>query len=179
MTLRRWLVGILALTLGGPASAAETDLPEASGGVSDLPASAAQSDALPRGRYLVTIAGCNDCHTAGWMESNGNVSEKDWLKGDAIGWRGPWGTTYAANLRLYMNGLTEEQWVERARTLRTRPPMPWWALRVMTDSDLSGIYQFIKSLGPGGQAVPAYVPPGQEPKTSFRLLEPQRPRASP
>jgi mono/diheme cytochrome c family protein len=175
MTLGRRLIGMLALILAGPASAASTDLPETSGGSADLPATAAESDNLPRGRYLVTIAGCNDCHTAGWMQSGGQVPEKDWLTGEGIGWRGAWGTTYAVNLRLYLNGLTEDQWVERARTVRTRPPMPWWALHAMTDSDLRAIYQYVKSLGPGGRAAPSYVPPGQEPKTPFVLMEPQGP----
>ncbi|MDX1487796.1 MAG: hypothetical protein R3268_06320, partial [Acidiferrobacterales bacterium] len=55
---------------------------------------------VERGRYLSVIAGCNDCHTSGYLWSNGDVPEKDWLTGDTLGWRGPWGTTYAVNLRL-------------------------------------------------------------------------------
>lgn len=47
-------------------------------------------DAVERGRYLVKIAGCNDCHTAGYAISAGKVDEKQWLTGDALGWRGPW-----------------------------------------------------------------------------------------
>ena len=49
---------------------------------------------LDRGRYLVKIAGCNDCHTRGYAETAGKVPEKQWLTGDQLGWRGPWGTTY-------------------------------------------------------------------------------------
>ncbi len=55
---------------------------------------------LERGRYLVKIAGCNDCHTPRYAESGGAVAEAEWLTGDSLGWRGPWGTTYAINLRL-------------------------------------------------------------------------------
>ena len=56
---------------------------------------------IKRGRYVVMIGGCNDCHTAGYAPSGGKVPEKDWLLGDALGWNGPWGsTTYATNLRL-------------------------------------------------------------------------------
>ena len=44
-------------------------------------------------RYIIKIAGCNDCHTTGYAEAAGKIPEKDWLKGDAMGWRGPWGTT--------------------------------------------------------------------------------------
>ena len=51
-------------------------------------------DANARGRYLVQIGGCNDCHTPGYAMSGGKVPEKQWLTGDAVGWNGPWGTTY-------------------------------------------------------------------------------------
>jgi hypothetical protein len=34
-------------------------------------------------------------------QREGNVPEKEWLMGSgAQGWRGPWGTTYASNLRI-------------------------------------------------------------------------------
>lgn len=48
---------------------------------------------VERGRYLVKTSGCNDCHTAGYAESGGNVPEKEWLSGNQLGWCGPWGTT--------------------------------------------------------------------------------------
>jgi mono/diheme cytochrome c family protein len=56
---------------------------------------------VERGRYLIKIGGCNDCHTAGYAPAGGKVPESQWLTGDALCWRGPWGTTYATNLRLY------------------------------------------------------------------------------
>ena len=70
---------------------------------------------IARGRYIAKIAGCNDCHTAGYAPSGGKVPEKDWLQGDMLGWKGDWGTTYAVNLRTYMQGMTEDQWVKIAR----------------------------------------------------------------
>lgn len=116
---------------------------------------------IERGRYLVKITGCNDCHTAGYTQSAGKVDEKLWLTGDALGWQGPWGTTYATNLRLYFSQLTQAQWLQQARTMQPRPPMPWFALRDMTDADLKAIYAYIKAAGPAGQPAPAYLPPGQ------------------
>jgi mono/diheme cytochrome c family protein len=88
-------------------------------------AAKADSGLLARGKYFVVIGGCNDCHTGGYAPTNGKVPEKDWLLGDRLGWRGPWGTTYPVNLRLYMQALTEAQWVTKAKSLTTRPPMPW------------------------------------------------------
>ena len=117
-----------------------------------------------RGRYIVKIAGCNDCHTPGYAPTGGKIPEDKWLTGDQVGWRGPWGTTYATNLRLYMQNVSEEQWVKTARTAQYRPPMPWFALRDMSTQDLRAVYRFIKSLGPSGEAAPVYLPPGQEPK---------------
>jgi hypothetical protein len=99
--------------------------------------------------------------------SGGKVPEKQWLTGDALGWRGPWGTTYPVNLRLYMQHLDENAWVAKAKKLTARPPMPFWSLNEMSDSDLRALYRFIKGLGPAGQEAPAYLPPGQEPKGPY------------
>jgi mono/diheme cytochrome c family protein len=120
----------------------------------------AEQKVLDRGRYLMKIAGCNDCHTAGYAQSAGQVPEAQWLTGDALGWSGAWGTTYPTNLRLVVAGMSEEEWVRRARSAQYRPPMPWFALRNMTDADLRASYRYIRSLGPAGNPAPAYVPPG-------------------
>jgi mono/diheme cytochrome c family protein len=115
---------------------------------------------VERGRYLVKIAGCNDCHTPGYNASAGHIDESRWLLGDRLGWQGPWGTTYPPNLRLAFQELSLEQWLQRAR-LPMRPPMPWFSLREMTDEDLTAIYYFVRSLGPAGVAAPPYAPPGE------------------
>ena len=120
-----------------------------------------------RGRYLVIIGGCNDCHTPNYAPSGGKVDEKEWLVGDTLGWRGPWGTTYPVNLRQYMQNIGEKEWVAKAKKLETRPPMPWFNLNQMTDNDLRAIHRYIRSLGPAGEAAPAYVPPTQEPKPPY------------
>jgi mono/diheme cytochrome c family protein len=125
------------------------------------------SKQIQRGRYLAKIAGCNDCHTAGYAMSGGNVPESLWLTGDKLGWRGPWGTTYAVNLRLYMRDMTEGEWVKRAKTMKTRPPMPWFALHDMTGQDLRALYHFVKSLGPVGEPAPAYVVPDKTPQGPY------------
>src|SRR5262249_60615505 len=77
-----------------------------------------------RGKYLVVIAGCNDCHTPGYTASAGKVEERLWLTGDQLGWRGPWGTTYASNLRLLVKDMSAGQFWKYARN-EFPPPMPW------------------------------------------------------
>jgi mono/diheme cytochrome c family protein len=52
---------------------------------------------LDRGRYLVKIADCNDCHTPGYMQAANKVPEYQWLTDDRPDWRAPCATTYPAS----------------------------------------------------------------------------------
>ena len=80
------------------------------------------SDPVARGKYLVTIAVCNDCHTPMKMGENGAEPDMSrmlsghpadmtlppppapvgpWIAsftGTNTGWSGPWGVSYSANL---------------------------------------------------------------------------------
>ena len=123
-----------------------------------------------RGRYIAQVSGCNDCHTSGYLLNDGNVPTAQWLKGDSFGWRGPWGTTYPPNLRIFVSNMSEDEWVITAKSLKRRPPMPWFNLNAMSEPDLRALYQFIRSLGEPGQPAPAYLPPGEEPKTPYALF---------
>lgn len=136
----------------------------ASAGALADPASEAS---VERGRYLVAIAGCNDCHTPGYPERAGNVPEAEWLIGTPLGWHGPWGTTYAINLRLFASRMTEGQWLDRVRTVEPKPPMPWFNLRAMADADLIAIYRFIRNLGPAGAEAPKALPPTAPPPRPY------------
>jgi len=119
---------------------------------------------IERGRYIVEIGGCNDCHTAGYAEAGGKAPETARLKGDKLGYRGPWGTTYPTNLRLSLSKLTEDAWLKYAKALMTRPPMPWFNVRAMTDADLRAVYQYVKSMPGGiGTAAPTALPPEKAP----------------
>ena len=126
-----------------------------------------EDDMIKHGQYIAQISGCNDCHTSGYLLGNGNVPIDQWLKGDSFGWNGPWGTTYAPNLRLFISNMSEDEWVTVAKTLKRRPPMPWFNLNAMSEKDLRALYQFIRSLGDPGQPAPAYLPPGEEPQTPY------------
>ena len=103
---------------------------------------------IEAGRYLVKIGGCNDCHTPGYVEgiamTGKAMPEADWLMGGDVGFSGPWGVSYPANLRLSVQNMTEEQFLELARAGRGRPPMPWPSLQAMSDRDLKAIYAYIR-----------------------------------
>ena len=137
-----------------------------------LPARADHAADLRHGRYLVQISGCNDCHTPGYMQQDGHVAESEWLTGDVLGWHGPWGTTYPANLRLLLQNLDEQAWLARARA-PMRPPMPAPSLRAMSDADLLAMYRYIRSLEVKGRPAPAYVPPGGKITTPYLDLTPK------
>lgn len=151
----RWLdIILISVSLG---------LATASGFAGD---SSTESNLVARGRYLAQVSGCNDCHTEGYLINNGIVPVGQWLRGSSFGWQGPWGTTYASNLRLFMKDMSEAQWIEAAHTLTRRPPMPWFNLNAMHDDDLRALYHFVRSLGDPGEPAPAYLPPGEEPQTA-------------
>ena len=140
--------------------------------VTAVVAGAADDSQVAHGRYLVTIGGCNDCHTAGYLQNDAKVPESQWLMGQPVGFQGPWGTTYPSNLRLVVSKLTEDQWLLHARAQRL-PPMPWFNVAKMTDDDLKAIYAYIRSLGEPGVAVPAYVAPGGKVTTPYFVFVPQ------
>jgi hypothetical protein len=128
---------------------------------------------IEAGRYFVIVAGCNDCHTPGFLETPGSIPEAQWLTGLPIGFRGPWGTSYPRNLRLTVQDWDEEMWVTTLRTRHALPPMPWHAVNNLSERDARAVYRYIRSLGPTGQQAPDPVPPGQEPATPYFDFVPQ------
>jgi len=118
----------------------------------------------PRGRL-------QRLHTAGYAERQGEVPREQWLTGSApLGYTGPWGTTYATNLRLRMQDMSEAQWLEYSAHLRARPIMPDFALRAMSEDDRRALYHFIRGLGPAGERAPDALPPGQTPPPPYLAL---------
>ncbi len=97
--------------LAALAAVASILLPAAGASAGDTAYDAAT---IARGKYLVTVSGCNDCYTDGYIQQGGAVPEKDRLTGTSVGYRGPWGTTYPSNLRLVAATLSEASWIENA-----------------------------------------------------------------
>ena len=125
-----------------------------------------------RGKRISVIGGCHDCHTDGFAQSEGVIDPAKALAGSAVGFQGPWGTTYPANLRITVSKMAEDEFVDYGKTFKTRPPMPWFNVHHFTDSELRSFYQYVKSLGDPGAPVPEYVAPGQAPKTPFIVFAP-------
>jgi len=122
---------------------------------------------IAAGRYLIMASGCNDCHTPGYAPSGGKVPEAQWLMGNPVGFKGPWGVTYPHNLRITVANMPEDAWVEMLNTREGAPPMPWPSVRNMSDADKRAVYRYIRSLGPGGQPAPTAVPPGGTPTMPY------------
>lgn len=170
------IAGILSLqACSRPAAAA----PTAEAKMTDVEHIAAASQ-IDAGRYLVKIGGCNDCHTPGYVETlamGGKApAEETWLLGGDVGYGGPWGVSYPANLRISLANMTEDEFVTLAREGRGRPPMPWPSLQAMSDADLKAIYAYIVYLGPAGKAAPAALSPGVEPDRPYLNFEPVMPK---
>ena len=131
---------------------------------------------IERGRYLTMIGGCNDCHTPNFALAGGKIPQSQWLTGDSLGWQGAWGTTYPPNLRLRLNAMDLATFKSYAKNLRTRPPMPYWAVNAMSEADLEALWTYVHSLGPAGEPAPAALPPGaatEGPVVSFLAAPPE------
>jgi mono/diheme cytochrome c family protein len=124
------------------------------------------------GKTVSIIGGCNDCHTADYSESNGVINPDTALTGNPVGYRGPWGTTYAANLRILAGSMTEDAWVKYLQTFTTRPPMPYYNVHALDEVQMRSLHMYIASLGAVGNPAPEYVPPGQEPVTPYEVFAP-------
>jgi cytochrome c553 len=150
---------------------------------------------IERGRYLVNIGGCNDCHSPKMMTDKGPVPDPAlllsghpsavpvaksdtsttnyWLLFHPMGTaaRGPWGTSFAANLTPDPTGLgnwSEQQFFNAMRkgwykgmegTRMLLPLMPWQNYTEMSDEDLRSIFAYLKSIKPVNNVVPAPLPP--------------------
>lgn len=127
---------------------------------------------VAKGERVSIIGGCHDCHTVGYSETNGVIDPATALKGNPVGYQGPWGTTYAANLRIIAANNSEDDFVKFLKTFKARPPMPWFNVHVLDESETRSLYQYIVSLGEPGDPAPDYVPPGMAPKTPFIVFAP-------
>lgn len=130
---------------------------------------------IARGRYLTEIAGCNDCHTPGALYGAPDMTRQ--LSGSELGWTGPWGTSYPANLTpdssTGIGTYSEDEIITAFRKgvkksgAPVLPPMPWPAFAHMTDEDSYAIAAYLKSIPAVVHAVPQNLAPGQRAATAL------------
>jgi mono/diheme cytochrome c family protein len=133
-----------------------------------LPSPVFADDAqIARGRYLVTISGCSDCHTPGALL--GSPDMKRYLGGSDVGFAIPGagvfvGDNLTPDKDTGLGSWTEAQIVAAIRTGKTpegrelSPVMPYPALSKLTDADAQAIVAFLKSLAPVSNKVKNFGP---------------------
>jgi cytochrome c553 len=154
---------------------------------------AAANAMVERGRYLVGITGCHDCHSPKIKGMTPDMSralsgrpattplpsatkEEVHASLDLTAWRGPWGQSVASNLTPdpttgIGNRYTESSFIAAMRTGKKpngtlmQPPMPAEVYQNMTDDDLKAIWAYLRTVKPIRNAVLAgLTPPAAETK---------------
>jgi mono/diheme cytochrome c family protein len=137
--------------------------------------SLANDAAVARGKYLVTLGGCQDCHTPGHFFGKPDMTRA--LGGSEVGFEIPeLGTFYGPNLTpdkaTGLGGWTDAQVIAALQTGKRpdgrmlAPIMPWRALAVLTKEDAQAVVAYLRSLPPVSNKVPGPFGPGETP-TSF------------
>lgn len=158
-------------------------------GVALLSFGATADDAqITRGEYLVTIGGCNDCHTPGYFFGKPDMSR--FLGGSDVGFEIPGvgvvvGRNITPDKETGIGSWTAEQIVTAVQSGQRpdgrvlAPIMPWHAFAQLTADDAMAIAKFLQSVKPVNNKVPDPVKPGEKVSTfMFRILPPGETAAS-
>ena len=135
----------------------------------------AADPAVERGKYLVTLGGCMDCHTPGYFFGKPDMAR--FLGGSEVGFEIPGlGVFHGPNLtpdkETGLGGWSDAEIITALQTgVRPdkrilAPIMPWRALANLTNDDATAIAVFLKSIPPVKNKVPGPFGPTQKP-TSF------------
>jgi len=135
----------------------------------------AQDSRIERGKYLVTMGGCNDCHTPGYFFGKPDLAR--FLGGSEVGFEIPGlGVFHGPNLTPDRDtgiGTWSTEEIVTAITKGKRPDgrelapiMPWRAYANLADEDSHAIAAFLKSLPLVKNKVPGPFGPNEKP-TSF------------
>ena len=182
----RWL-------LGSAAGAMIIFLAAASSGSAQQRGGAGAGTPVERGKYLVSITGCHDCHSpkvkggmtpdperplSGRPSTTPIPSKMDGeihTALDLTAWTGPWGQSVASNLTpdkatgLLSKGYTEATFLQTMRSgkkpngTQMQPPMPVDVYQNLTDDDLKAIWAYLQTLKPIRNAVLAGTAPAPAP----------------
>jgi mono/diheme cytochrome c family protein len=137
---------------------------------------------IDRGKYLVTLGVCNDCHTPGYFFGNPDMSR--FLGGSDVGFEIPGqgvfvGRNITPDKETGIGGWTPEQIVTAIQTGKRpdgrilAPTMPWHAFAKLTADDALAIAAFLQGLNPVSNQVPGPFKPGEKVSTfMFRIVPP-------
>jgi mono/diheme cytochrome c family protein len=130
------------------------------------------------GRYLASLAGCQDCHTA--HDDKGKPIAGTEFGG---GWemKFPGGRVITANISphpdTWVGQATKEEFIGRFRAWRDTPPTPaqkgrqtlmgWQSFAAMSDHDLGAIYDYLKTVKP----IPGVINPFPDAEVSTPVAE--------
>lgn len=126
-------------------------------------AQAPTSDPIPRGAYLVNMAGCGDCHTA--QVKGQNVPGMEFAGG--FPFPGPWGDVASANITPDASGISyydEALFLEvlhtgQVKARKLNPIMPINVFKNLTDDDLKAMFAYLRTLKPVKHRVDNSQPP--------------------
>ena len=136
---------------------------------------------VERGKYLVAIGGCNDCHTSGSFLGKPDYSRT--LGGSDVGFGLPGlGTFVGPNLtpdkETELGNWTTAQIITAFTTgvrpdgRRLAPIMPWRGLARLSYDDAQAIAAYLQSLPPVKNAVPGPFGPKEVPTTLVMTIIP-------
>lgn len=136
---------------------------------------------IERGKYLVILGGCSDCHTPGYFLGKPDMSR--FLGGSDVGFTIPGlGAFVGRNLTpdkdTGLGNWTTDQIITAFTTgvrpdgRRLAPIMPWDALAHLTPEDAQAIAAYLKSLPPVNHAVPGPFGPNETPSTLVFVIVP-------
>jgi hypothetical protein len=122
------------------------------------------SDSVKRGRFLVNLIGCTDCHTP---VDNHHVPIPGMEFSGGQVFHTPWGAVASANLTPDASGISYYSDAMFKQAMRTgvvgarelNKTMPWTVLRNLTDEDLTAMFAYLKTLKPISHRVDNKEPP--------------------
>jgi mono/diheme cytochrome c family protein len=134
-------------------------------------AALAADPGVERGKYLVSIAGCNDCHTPGYFLGKPDMAR--FLGGSEVGFEIPGlGVFHGPNLtpdkETGIGSWTDEQILTalqkgaRPDGRMLAPIMPWHAFANLTPEDARAIVAYLRSLPPVKNKVPGPFGPTEQ-----------------
>lgn len=136
---------------------------------------------VERGKYLVVVAGCNDCHTPGFFFGKPDMTK--YLGGSDVGFEIPGlgvfnGRNITPDNETGIGAWTDEQ-IATAITTGKRPDgrqlapiMGYAAFSYMTKEDVAAIIAYLRSIPPVNNKVPGPFKPGEQVSIFTFRIEP-------